>query len=214
MRRKELIVGLVLLALVGIAATARLSGMTPALFGPQFATPRPGRGSRQPGDAREPGEGLGRLIWPPQRLRYRPKGTEASTLFDAAERIFVEGLHDAAIAAYRRFLETYPRQRACEIASFRIGQCLTLAERHDEAADHYEQFLTTYPDSALRPIALLWSGIHHAELGKRDVARARLQEVVDNHAATPFADGARQRLDALDARPAPQPAPSTASDTP
>jgi TolA-binding protein len=203
MDRKEFVVILVLCALVGVAATARLSGMTPALSGRGPDTRRRSGSSRPQGDRREPGEGLGRLIWPPQRKHYLPRGAEASGLFNAAERIFVEGLSDAAIATYRRFIQRFPRQRTCEIASFRIGQCLTLSDRHVEAAAHYEIFLRDYPDSDLRPLALLWSGIHQAHLGRRDGARARFQEVIDRHPDTPFAEGARQRLTALDQPPAP-----------
>jgi len=214
MDRKELIVILVLVALVVISATARLSGMTPALFGP-----RPGstlsRG-RRPQSGRERGEGLGRLIWPPQRQRYLPRGTEAGTLFDAGERLFTEELYEAAMAAYRRFGERFAGQSAAEVASFRIGQCLTLSDRHAAAADHYEAFLRAYPDSALRPVALLWSGIHHGHLGRLDMARARLREVIERHANTPFADGARERLAALDGEtpPAPVPAPAPSTDGP
>ena len=207
MDRKELMVILVLVALVAITATARLSGLTPALFGPRPASPLP-RG-RTPQAGRERGEGLGRLIWPPQRQRYLPRGSEAGTLFDAAERLFTEGLYDAATAAYRRFGERFADQRAAEVASFRIGQCLTLSDRHGDAADHYEAFLRAYPDSALRPVALLWSGIHHGHLGRLDTARARLREVIERHANTPFAEGARERLAALDGETSPAPAPST-----
>jgi len=207
MDRKELMVILALFALVAITATARLSGMTPALFGPRSASTVPHGRMVQGG--RERGEGLGRLIWPPQRRRYLPRGTEAGTLFDAGERLFSEGLYDAAIAAYRRFGERFADQRAAEVASFRIGQCFTLSDRHGDAADHYEAFLRAYPDSALRPIVLLWSGIHHSHLGRLDTARARLREVIERHANTPFAGGARERLAALDGETSPAPAPST-----
>jgi len=213
MDRKELIVILVLFALVAITATARLSGITPALFGPRPASTLL-RG-KMPQGVRERGEGLGRLIWPPQRQRYLPRGTEAGTLFDAGERLFTEGLYDAAMAAYRRFGERFADQRAAEVASFRIGQCLTLSGRHAAAADHYDAFLRAYPDAALRPVALLWSGIHHAHLGQLDTARARLREVIERHANTPFADGARERLAALDGETSPAPAaPSTSGPEP
>ena len=205
MSRKDAIVMAVLCALVAIAATARLSGMTPVLFRPLPGNATGTRPTRRPHGPRERGEGLARLIWPPQRQRYLPHGTEASTLFEAGERIFVEGLYPAAAATYRRFIDRHPDQRACEVASFRIGQCLTLAASHAEAAAHYEKFLQTRPDSALRPMALLWSGVHHAHLGKRDVARARFQEILDRHPNTPFAEGARQRLAALDHKAPPTP---------
>lgn len=201
MSRKDVIVILVLVALVAIAATARLSGMTPAVFGRQNSRRGGARGGRPLTPEKLPRAGLGRLIWPAQRQRYQPRGLEARTLFDAGERIFVEGLFDAAAATYQRFLDTYPQQAACEVARLRMGQCFTLAERHTEAAGQYELFLKRHPDSDLRPLALLWSGVHHAHLGKRDVARARFQQVLDDHPTSPCAEGARQRLAALGRQP-------------
>ena len=201
MNRKDLIAVLVLAALVGIAATARLSGMTAAVFGRHNSRRSGPRGTRPTPAQAPPGAGLGRLIWPTRRERYQPRGLEARTLFDAGERIFMEGLFDAAAATYRRFIETYSDQATCEVARFRIGQCLTLAERHAEAAGQYELFLKRHPNSDLRPIALLWSGVHHAHLGKLDHARARFQQVLDDHPASACADGARQRLATLDRKP-------------
>jgi TolA-binding protein len=212
MDRKELICILVLCAVVGIAATARLSGMTSELV-----SGLPGRPNGSRGSAAAPGtapEGAGRLIWPPQRQRYLPRGSDAGTLFEAGERLFVEGLYDAAIAAYSRFIERFGDQRAAEIARFRIGQCLTLAGRHADAARHYDAFLAECPDSALRPMALLWSGIHRAALDDEAAARDRFLEVIAKHPRTPFADGARQRLAALDAPEQTQPATHTPQPAP
>jgi TolA-binding protein len=206
MDRKELIALLVLVLLVAVAATARLSGMTSALFGPREAR-NPVRGAPRGRENGGPGSGLGRLIWPEPRERYRPRGIEARTLFDAGERIFSEGLFDAAVATYRRFIELYPDQAACEVGRFRIGQCFTLAERHAEAAGQYELFLRTDRDSDLRPMALLWSGIHHTHLDDLAMARKRLEEVVAQYGDTAFAEGARQRLAALGREPQAPPAP-------
>ncbi|MBL7223536.1 MAG: tetratricopeptide repeat protein [Candidatus Brocadiae bacterium] len=189
MDRKELLAVLILVALVAIAATARLSSMAPFAFG----RPRtPKRTSRRP--INEADAGVIRLIWPQHREHYRPKGLEAVTLFDAGERIFAEGLFDAAIATYAHFLEEHPRQRACEIARFRIAHCHSLAERDAEAAAHYDAFLKLHPHNELRPAALLWSGVHHARLGQATLARRRLTEVIDKFPDSVFAAGARDHL--------------------
>lgn len=196
MDRKELIAVLVLVALVAIAATARLSDMMPIAFSRKPTTARPAHVVRRPSDAAD--AGVGRFLWPQDRRRYRPEGLEATTLFDAGERIFAEDLFDAAIATYRRFIERHPRQPASEIALFRIAQCHNLARRDAEAAKCYDDFLTLYPSNDLRPMALLWSGIHHARLGQTDLARTRFTEVIEKSGDSPFATGARQRLAQLD----------------
>jgi len=141
-------------------------------------------------------------VWPEPREAYLPRDDSARTLLEAAERIFAEDLLDAAIATYRHFADRYPDLPAAEIASLRIGQCHTLAERHAEAAAQYEQFLETYPDSSLRPMALLWSGVSHIQIGEPAKARERLEEAVTRFPTSAYAEGARQRLQAL-AKPPP-----------
>jgi TolA-binding protein len=200
MKREELVVILVLGALVALAATMRLSGITPVPRDRHTRRPRRPVHSAPP-RVEEPQVGSGRLIWPEPRERYMPRDEAARTLLEAAERIFTEGLFDAAIATYRRFIDRYPDLRAAEVAGFRIGQCHTLAERHAEAAAQYEQLLEGHPDSPLRPMALLWSGVSHIHIGKLDKARSRLEEAVASFPTSPYAEGARQRLQALAKQP-------------
>ena len=198
MDRNELVVILVLAGLVAIAATFRLSSrmltLRPAL--------RPQSGATHPATSRhEPGPGIGRLIWPRPRSRYEPRRREARTLFEAAERVFAEGLLEAAITTYRHFIERYPDEPTVEVARFRIGQCHTLGERYAEAARHYDLFLEHHPLSELRPMALLWSGVGHMHQGDVERARHRFEEVVARYPDTPFADGANQRLAVLGPKP-------------
>ena len=201
MKREELIVVLVLGALVAIAATVRLSGIAPGLPPRHPAQMRRVARSTPAPQREKPRSGVGRLIWPEPRARYLPRGEAARTLFEAAERIFAEGLLDAAIVTYRHFVDHHPDQRTVEVACFRIGQCHTLAERHAEAAAQYERFLERHTDSPLRPMALLWSGVSHAHVGELGTARSRFEEVVARYPTAACAEGARQRLAAMGKQP-------------
>jgi len=197
MDRKELAVVLVLVALVLVAATVRIFwgpvGSPPeprALAHPEHPRPRP-HDSPQPV--------LAVSIWPPPPEHLLPRECEPRRLFEAAETAGAEGLFEAALEIYQHFLKKYPNEPACEIARLRLGQCATLAGRYREAAAYYEEFIRQYPKSAYVPLALLWSGESHIEIGEVELARRRLGEVVAHHSDSPFAKRAKARLEQLKA---------------
>jgi TolA-binding protein len=98
---------------------------------------------------------------------------------------------------------------AAELALLRIGQCDTLLRRHKEAADGYERFLARYPDSDLRPMALLWSADSLIRIGRPELARQRLNEILTRHAKSAFAEGAKSLLTTLDTPPPTPPKPKS-----
>jgi TolA-binding protein len=207
MRKKELLVILILVVLVGLMATVRLFS-TPVTTGvtrpdpSKRAVPTPGKLTR---------EQLAEVVnWPRPSERLQPRDPGARRLFDAAETIAAEGLLDDALAVFRRFIEKYHTEPATELALLRICQCYTLASRPKEAAEHYEQFLSRYPGSDLRPMALLWGAESYIRLGETELARKHLNEIVAKHPTSAFAEGAKARLAALDAKAAPQPTPPAA----
>jgi len=201
MRKKELLVILILMVLVGLMATVRLFS-TPVTTGATRPDPSK-RGVPTPGKLTR--EQLAEVVnWPRPSERLQPRDPGARKLFDAAETIAAEGLLDDAVAVFRRFIEKYHSEPATELALLRICQCYTLASRPKEAAEHYEQFLAGYPHSDLRPMALLWGAESHIRLGETLLARERLNEIIAKHPTSAFAEGAKARLAALDTK-APQP---------
>ncbi len=130
-----------------------------------------------------------------------PTDPAARRLYEAAETLAEEAVLDAAIAAYKHFIQRFPKEPVVEIAILRIAQCATMAQRHKEAAEYYELHLQRYPGSALRPMALLWSADSLLRLGQRDLARERLAEIIARYPASPFVEGAKTLLAALEKAP-------------
>jgi outer membrane protein assembly factor BamD (BamD/ComL family) len=111
------------------------------------------------------------------------------------------GEYEPARQRLNDVIQHYPNTRFAEGALVRLAQSYTLEKRYPEAAHAYDDFLQRCPDSELRPLALLWSGDSHQRLGEHELARQRLEEVVRQHAASPFVEGARRRLKQLPPTP-------------
>ncbi|HUT32636.1 MAG TPA: tetratricopeptide repeat protein [Planctomycetota bacterium] len=209
MEKKEIIVVLILVVLVAMASTLRL-----------FSAPVPSSGRRgrptplraiTPHPAAKGAAGTAASpapLWPTLGEPLQPRDPSARRLLAAAETLASEALFDSAVAAYKRFIGRFPAGHAAEFALLRIGQCYTLGRRYREAAEYYESFLARHPDSGFRPLALLWSGDSLLRLGRSDLARRRLTELVARHPMSRFAEGAKSLLDVLDRTP---PSPSKAT---
>ncbi len=200
MDRKEIIIVFVLALLVLLAGTANL-----------FSTPPPPPAERTGLDPlraiapllrdKDAGKRPPMPLWPTLARNLRPQDPGAARLLDAAETIASEGVLDAAIAAYERFTQRFPRGHAAEFARLRVAQCYTLDGKYDDAREKYEQFLTKHPGSGYRPLALLWSADALMRRGYRERARKRLDEVIARHPMSPFAEGAKTLLGALNSAP-------------
>ncbi len=201
MNKKDFVVVFILALVVAMAATCRYFSVPLHLTG-ERAKPVPARHNT----STAPGKGLKGLptptpLWPRLTDSMEPRDPAARRLLDAAETIAGEGILHAAIATYSRFLERFPDEPAAEFVLLRIGLCSTLLGRYKEAAEGYELFLARYPKSTFRPVALLMSGDALAQIGQPQLARKRLTEVVAEHPDSPYAEGAKALLAALDAPP-------------
>jgi len=201
MDKKEVIVVFVLALLVLLAATARLFS-TPVPASGSQTRPGPLRGIAPLPGNRDPGDRRSVIpLWPTLARNLWPEDPAAAQLLHAAETIASEGLFDGAIAAYRRFIERFPRGHAAEFALLRVSQCYTLARRYRDAMASYELFLTRHAGSGYRPLALLWCADAEVRLGYREPARKRLEEILSRHPMSDFAEGAKTLLDALNSSP-------------
>jgi len=68
------------------------------------------------------------------------------------------GDHAAAEKAFGWVVANRADHEIADDAAAGLAETFLARERWADAAEQYERFLDTYPDSALRPIALLWSG--------------------------------------------------------
>ena len=215
MDRKEIIVVFVLVLLVLLAGTARLfSTPVPASTERTKLSPLRGIAPLRRDTGGKGSSPVAIRLWPTLDRNLRPHDPEAQRLLDAAEIIASEGLFDAAVAAYRRLIERFPTGHAAEFALLRVGQCYTLARRYRDAMASYELFLSRHSGSGYRPLALLWCADAEIRLGYREPARKRLEEVLNRHPMSPFAEGAKTLLDALAKAPPIPPKPGPEATAP
>jgi len=201
MPRKEFIVVLVLATLAAVAAAVRLLMEPPAAARARTDPLRgitPAQAGKDAKKSRAPVP-----LWPGLARNLRPKDPAAQRILDAAETLAAEGVFEAAIPAYRRFIESFPTGYPAEFALLRVGQCYTLTRRYRDAARHYQSFIERHPGSGLYPLALLWSADSLIHIGDTQKARGRLEEILARHPMSRFAEGAKDLLNALDAAPPP-----------
>lgn len=82
----------------------------------------------------------------PQELREYSGGDDKAD-FELAESYYEAGAGDQAIAAFRRFLKTYPASTFASKAQFRIAELLEAKGNLSKAFDAYQTLVTRYPDT-------------------------------------------------------------------
>jgi TolA-binding protein len=133
-----------------------------------------------------------------RELLQRAEGAFSYAVFSyAAGQENRKAILEAAAGMYRTFCAAYDDEDAVELAFLRIAQCYTVQKRYPEAARAYDDLIASYPRSQVRPMALLWSGEAHVQLGNIETARTRFQEAIDKYPDTHFAADAAARLDTL-----------------
>lgn len=133
-----------------------------------------------------------------RELLQRAEGAFSYAVFSyAAGHENRKAILEAAAGMYRTFCKAYDDEDAVELAFLRIAQCYTVQKHYAEAARAYDDLIASYPKSQVRPMALLWSGEAHMQLGNIETARKRFQEAVDKYPDTHFASDAAARLATL-----------------
>jgi tol-pal system protein YbgF len=119
--------------------------------------------------------------------------------YQAAFNLLKDGQYDRAIAAFQKFLATYPDSSLADNAQYWLGEAYYVNRSFPEAQAAFQHMVDKYPQSRKLADALLKIGYCRYELKQWESARAVLGQVVARFTDTPAARLAQQRLDKMTA---------------
>ena len=117
--------------------------------------------------------------------------------YQSAYRDFQRGNYDLAIAGFRDFAARNPNSELSGNAAYWVGESLYSQKKYREAIQQFDSVVTKYPRSDKVAGALLKKGYSYIALGEKSQGIVQLQYVVHEHATSPEAALARQKLKSL-----------------
>lgn len=119
---------------------------------------------------------------PPAAPRSAPSIAATATAdpradYDASYAYFLQRQYEQAEMGFRRFLQSYPRDRLVPDATFWLGESYLQRNRPREAAEQFLKVSTDHGRSAKAPDAMLKLGVALNALGAKDQACATFAEL-------------------------------------
>lgn len=114
--------------------------------------------------------------------------------YERAFNLLKEGRYDLAVAAFKSFVQSYPKGRYADNAQYWLGEANYVQRHFEVALSEFGKVVKDHPTSPKRADALLKMGYTYQELGQFDKARMSLNEVVMNYPNTTAARLAQKRL--------------------
>jgi len=108
------------------------------------------------------------------------------------------GEYDKAITAFQQFLAAFPDSGLADNAQYWLGEAYYVNKDFASALKSFRTVVDRWPGSRKLPDALLKVGYCNYELKRWAPAREALLEVTRNHADSPSAKLAAERLDRMD----------------
>jgi tol-pal system protein YbgF len=105
--------------------------------------------------------------------------------------------YDRAIAAFQKFLTTFPGSSLADNAQYWLGEAYYVNKSFPEAQASFQRVVDKYPQSRKRPDALLKIGFCQYELKQWDLAKGTLSQVATQFPDAPAGHLAQQRLDKM-----------------
>jgi tol-pal system protein YbgF len=124
---------------------------------------------------------------------------EDKASYQAAFNLLKDGQYDRAIAAFQKFLATYPDSSLADNAQYWLGEAYYVNRAFPEAQAAFQRMVDKYPQSRKLGDALLKIGFCRYEMKQWQSAREVLGQVVARFTDTPAARLAQQRLDKMSA---------------
>lgn len=138
---------------------------------------------------------------PVQPVQAEPQTAQqadvAKVLYDNGLAAFNAGKFSEALNAFADFTNTYPKHSLIGNAWFWKGESNYKLKNYPDAALDYEKVITSYPKNVKVPSAYLKQAMSFKEVGKKDVARFRLEDLIKKFPNTPEAARAKNVLKEL-----------------
>ena len=117
--------------------------------------------------------------------------------YQAAFSLLKNSQYDKSIAAFKKFLATYPDSPLAENAQYWLGEAHYVNKSYPEALASFHQVSQKYPQSRKLADALLKTGYCYYELKQWSKAREILTQVADQYPDSSAGRLAKQRLDKM-----------------
>ena len=104
---------------------------------------------------------------------------------------------DDALVAMQAFAVRYPQGGYTANAQYWLGELYMVKKNYPQAIQHFDIVLQQFPSSSKSAASLLKIGYALAASGKKDEARAKLQQIVKNYPDTTTAQLATTKLESL-----------------
>ncbi len=122
---------------------------------------------------------------------------EERIAYERAFNFLKDGRYDLAVAAFKTFVQTYPRGSYADNAQYWLGEANYVQRNFKAALGEFEKVVKDFPDSPKRADAMLKMGYTYQELGDLDRARMSLNNVVMNYPNSTAASLAKKRIQDL-----------------
>jgi len=117
--------------------------------------------------------------------------------YQTAFGLLKDSQYDRAIAAFQKFLATFPSSSLADNAQYWLGEAYYVNKSFPEAQIAFQRVVDKYPQSRKRPDALLKIGFCEYELKQWDMAKSTLSQVAVQFPDAPAGHLAQQRLEKM-----------------
>jgi tol-pal system protein YbgF len=124
-------------------------------------------------------------------------GSDDKVAYQVAFGLLKDSQYDRAIAAFQKFLVSFPDSQLADNAQYWLGEAYYVNKSFPEAQAAFQRVVDKYPQSRKRPDALLKIGYCQYELKQWDMAKGTLSQAATQFPDTPAGHLAQQRLDKM-----------------
>jgi tol-pal system protein YbgF len=124
-------------------------------------------------------------------------GSDDKPAYQSAFGLLKDGQYDRAIAAFQKFLASFPASQLADNGQYWLGEAYYVNRSFPEAQAAFQRVVDKYPQSRKRPDALLKIGYCQYELKQPELAKNTLTVVTTQFPDTPAAHLAQQRLEKM-----------------
>jgi tol-pal system protein YbgF len=117
--------------------------------------------------------------------------------YERAFGLLKDGHYDKAVAAFKAFVQSYPKGLFAGNAQYWLGEANYVQRNFKQALSEFGKVVKDYPTSPKRADAMLKMGYTYQELGQLDEARLSLANVSKNYPDSTAASLAQKRLQDL-----------------